>query len=64
MADVSDIEVYQKLTEIADDLEAMAEKGATLVGDAALTTAVRTVRGMAGVIYQHIMNERGEAMDS
>jgi hypothetical protein len=64
MADVSDIEVYQKLTEIADDLEAMAEKGATPVGGAALTTAVRTVRGMAGVIYQHIMNDRGETLDS
>lgn len=64
MADVSDIEIYQKLSEIADDLEAMAARGASLAGDAALTTAVRTIRGMAGVIYQHIMNDRGESLDS
>jgi hypothetical protein len=64
MADVSDIEVYQKLTEIADDLEAMAAQGATLVGDAALTTAVRTVRGMASAVYQHIMSEREAGLDS
>ena len=64
MAEITDIEVYQKLSQIADDLEAMAEHGATLVGEAALTTAVRTVRGMAGVIYQHIMNTNDETLDS
>jgi len=61
MADVSDIEVYQKLSEIADDLDAVAARGATLVGDAALTTAARTVRGMASAVYQHIMSDRDEA---
>jgi len=64
MADVSDIEVYQKLTEIADDLDAMAVQGATLVGNAALTTASRTVRGMASAVYQHIMSERDASLDS
>ena len=61
MADVSDIEVYQKLSEIADDLDAVAARGATLVGDAALTTAARTVRGMASAVYQHIVSDRDEA---
>jgi hypothetical protein len=61
MADVSDIEVYQKLTEIADDLEVLAARGASLVGDVALTTAARTVRGMASAVYQHIMAERDTA---
>jgi hypothetical protein len=64
MTDVSDIEVYQKLAEIADDLEAMAAKGATLVGNAALTTAARTVRGMASAVYQHIMAEREDGLNS
>jgi len=64
MTEVSDIEVYQKLTEIADDLEAMAARGATLVGNAALTTAALTVRGMAGAVYQHIMAERDSGLDS
>ena len=64
MSDVSDIEVYQKLTEIADDLDAMAARGATLVGNAALTTASRTMRGMASAIYQHVMSDRDAALDS
>lgn len=64
MAEVSDITVYQKLTEIADELDALAAGGATLVGDAALATAARTVRGMATVVYQHIMSDRDEPLDS
>jgi hypothetical protein len=64
MSDVSDIAVYQKLTQIADDLDIMAEQGATLVGDAALTTASRTVRGMAQAVYQHIMSSADQKLDS
>jgi len=64
MAEVSDIAVYQKLTEIADDLDEMAAHGATLVGNAALTTAARTVRGMAGAVYQHIMSDHDQPLDS
>lgn len=64
MAEVSDIAVYQKLSEIADELDSMAAEGATLVGEAALGTAARTVRGMATVIYQHIMSDSDEALDS
>ena len=64
MAQVSDIAVYQKLTELADELEAMAAEGASLVGEAALGTAARTVRGMATAVYQHIMSDAGETLDS
>lgn len=64
MAEVSDITVYQKLSEIADELDALAAEGATLVGEAALGTAARTVRGMATVVYQHIMSDRDEAADN
>jgi hypothetical protein len=64
MGNVTDIEVYQKLTEIADDLEVMAARGATLVGEAALGTAVRTIRGMATAVYQHIMSDREETLDN
>jgi hypothetical protein len=64
MAEVSDIAVYQKLSAIADELDQMASEGATLVGDAALTTAGRTVRGMASAVYQHIMNNADETQDS
>ena len=59
MADVSDIQVYQKLCTVADDLDAMAAQGASLIGDAALTTAARTVRGMANAVYEQIMSDAG-----
>jgi hypothetical protein len=61
MGQVSDITVYQKLTEIADELDALSADGATLVGEAALNTAARTVRGMATAVYQHIMSDHDEA---
>ncbi|WP_372787040.1 hypothetical protein [Phenylobacterium sp.] len=64
MAEVSDIAVYQKLTAIADELDQMAAEGASLVGDAALTTAARTVRGMASAVYGHIMDSADETPDS
>jgi hypothetical protein len=64
MAEVSDIAVYQKLSAIADELDQMASEGATLVGGAALSTAARTVRGMASAVYAHIMNNADETRDS
>ena len=49
MAQVSDIAVYQKLTEVADELDQMAAEGATLVGEAALlTTAAKTMGSRHG----------------
>lgn len=64
MAEVSDIAVYQKLSEVADELDQLAAEGATLVGEAALLTAARTVRGMASAVYQSIMSDRDQALDS
>jgi hypothetical protein len=64
MAPVTDIAVYQKLTEVADELDQMVSEGPTLVGDAALNTAARTVRGMASAVYQHIMSTSDEPQDS
>jgi hypothetical protein len=64
MAHTTDIAVYQKLTEIADELDDMGAQGATLVGEAALLTAARTVRGMAAAVYKHIMAEADQRLDS
>jgi hypothetical protein len=64
MAQVTDIAVYQKLAEIADELDDAAAQGATLVGEAALLTAARTVRGMANAVYKHIMSEADQRLDS
>jgi len=64
MAQVSDIAVYQKLSELADELDQLASQGASLVGETALLTAAKTVRGMASAVYQHIMSDRSEGLDS
>jgi hypothetical protein len=64
MAGLSDIAVYQKLTEVADDLDELILQGPSLVGNAALSTASRNVRGMASAVYQHIMADREGALDS
>lgn len=64
MAEVSDIAVYQKLSEVADELDHMAAQGVTMVGDVALSTASKTVRGMATAVYKHIMSASDEKLDS
>ena len=64
MPPVTDIAVNQKLSEIADDLDQLASEGPSLVGEAALNTAARTVRGMATAVYQHIMSTDDERQDS
>ncbi|HEY3949235.1 hypothetical protein [Phenylobacterium sp.] len=63
MAEASDIAVYQKLTEMADELDEIAVRGASLVGNAAVTTASRNLRGMATAVYRHIMADR-DKLDS
>lgn len=64
MSEVTDIAVYQKLTEMADELDEMAAKGATFVGNAAVTTASRNLRGVAMAVYRHIMADRDKPLDS
>jgi hypothetical protein len=64
MAEVSDIAVYQKLSEVADELDQMASEGVTLVSEVALDTAAKTVRGMASAVYQRIMSDADEKLDS
>jgi hypothetical protein len=64
MPEVSDIAVYQKLSEVADELDQMAAEGVSVVGEVALTTAAKTVRGMASAVYQRIMADADEKLDS
>ena len=64
MPEVTDIAVYQKLTEMADELDDMAAQGASLVGNAAVTTASRNLRGMATAVYKHIMSDSDPQLDS
>ena len=64
MSETSDIAVYQKLSEMADELDQIALQGASLVGNAAVTTASRNLRGMATAVYRHIMADREDRLDS
>lgn len=53
MNPASDLEIYQRLTAVADEFEGLAKRGVSLVGGAALNTACRSLRGMAAAIYEH-----------
>jgi hypothetical protein len=53
MSSVSDLEVYQRFVAMADELDRLAAQGVSLVGGAAVSTACRTLRGMAQAIYDH-----------
>jgi len=64
MAETSDIAVYQKLSEMADELDEIALQGASIVGNAAVTTASRNLRGMATAVYRHIMADDETKLDS
>ena len=64
MAEITDIAVYQKLSEMADELDEIALQGTSLVGNAAVTTASRNLRGMATAVYRHIMAGDETKLDS
>jgi len=53
MSGISDLEIYQRFNAIAEELDQLYARGPSLIGGTALTTAVRTLRGMAGAIYEH-----------
>lgn len=57
---LTDLEVYQHLTRTAEELEALAGRAASLVGDTALKTAAQTVRGMATAVYEHSLSQPGD----
>jgi hypothetical protein len=56
MTALTDLEVYQRLVGAAEDLERLAEQGASLVGETALLTAAQSVRGMANAVYEHALS--------
>jgi hypothetical protein len=53
MNPVSDLEIYQRFTAIAEEFEQMAQRGVSLLGGTALSTASRSLRGMAEAVYEH-----------
>jgi hypothetical protein len=64
MGELSDLEVYRRLTAAADELDALAGESASLVGETALKTAAMSVRGMATAVYEHSLAEGDGALDS
>ena len=60
MNGVTDLEIYQRLTAVADEFDRLAAEGVSLVGGAALGTACRSLRGMAAALYEHsLASEEG-----
>jgi acetaldehyde dehydrogenase (acetylating) len=53
MSGVTDLEIYQRLTAIADEFDQLTARGVSIVGGVALGTACRSLRGMAAAIYEH-----------
>jgi hypothetical protein len=53
MTAASDLEIYQRFVAMADELDALARRGVSLIGGTAVSTACRTLRGMATAIYEH-----------
>jgi hypothetical protein len=53
MNPVSDLEIYQRFTAIAEEFDQLTKRGVSLIGGTALNTACRTLRGMADAIYEH-----------
>lgn len=53
MSAVTDLEIYQRLTAIAEELDQMAARSPSLIGGTALSTARRSLVGMADAIYEH-----------
>ena len=57
MSTPSDIDLYRRLTAMADELEALAAGGASLVGEVATMTAAQSLRGAAQALYEHALGE-------
>jgi hypothetical protein len=49
----TDLDVYRKLSAIAEELERMATEDASLISQTALSTAAMSLRGVASAIYEH-----------
>jgi hypothetical protein len=53
MSGISDLEIYQRFNAIAEEFDRLYASSPSLIGGTALTTATRTLRGMAQAIYEH-----------
>ncbi len=54
---LSDLDVYRRLSALAEELEQIAVDAVTVVGEAAAQSCAQTVRGAARVIYEHCLSE-------
>lgn len=63
MRTLSDLDIYQRLAAVAEELEGLAEQSGSLVGQTAAKTAAMSVRGMASAVYEHSLSA-DDAADS
>jgi hypothetical protein len=54
-AEMTERDDNHKLAAVAQELTALSEAAESLVGEAALRTAARTIAGTAKAVYDHVM---------
>lgn len=64
MSAVSDLDVYRRLAASADELEALAGAGCSLIAETALVTAAMSLRGMAQAVYEQAIADGAAGLDS
>jgi hypothetical protein len=57
MRTLTDLEVYQRLTGMVEELDQLASESVSLIGETALKTASATLRGMASAVYEHSLSQ-------
>lgn len=62
MSGTSDLEIYQRFTVMAEELDKLATQGVSLIGGTALSTAARSLRGMADAIYEHSLSVTDDSL--
>ena len=64
MSTLTDLDAYRRLCATAEELEALAAQGCSLIAETALLTAAMNLRGMAQAVYEQAIGDRGGALDS
>lgn len=59
MTSASDLDIYRRLSAMAEELEGLAGEGVSLISQTALGTAAMSLRGVASAIYEHSLSEEG-----
>ena len=56
----TDLDVYRRLSAMAEELDRLSGETESLVSSTALDTAAMSLRGVASAIYQHCLSQDEE----